>query len=188
MATPQDIETLLARVALGDRGAFKALYEQTSGVIMATAYRVLQNRDAAEDVVQEVFASLWNRQAEAGVPQSRTLAWLCVVTRNRALDQLRKRPKEVSIHFETDAGEEGFHDAASDSPGVFEQLSFEQEHQRLQHCLGQLDTGPREAVLLAYMDGLTHTELAQGLLRPLGTIKAWTRRSLMALKLCMEPA
>jgi RNA polymerase sigma-70 factor (ECF subfamily) len=188
MATPPDIETLLARVALGDRGAFKALYEQTSGVIMATAYRVLQNRDAAEDVVQEVFASLWNHQAQAGVPQTRTLAWLCVVARNRALDQVRKRPKEEPLHFQNGDGEDAFHDAPSDAPGVFEQLSFEQEHQRLKHCLGQLDTGPREAVLLAYMDGLTHMELAERLRRPLGTIKAWTRRSLMALKLCMEPA
>lgn len=187
MANHDNIETLLGRVALGDRSAFKALYDQAAGVMLATAYRVLQDRGAAEDVVQEVFASLWRNKVSHAVPARRTLAWLCVVTRNRALDQLRKRPREVSIHFETDAGEEDFHDAASDSPGVFEQLSFEQEHQRLQHCLGQLDTGPREAVLLAYLDGLTHSELAQRLRRPLGTIKAWTRRSLMALKLCMEP-
>lgn len=187
MATHQEVESLLARVAMGDRVAFKSLYMQVAGVMLATAARVLHDRSAAEDVVQEVFAGLWHQSLEAGAPTARTLAWLCVVTRNRALDHLRKRPKEVSIHVETEDGEAYVHDAVSESPGIFEQLSFEQEQQRLQHCLRQLDAEPREAVLLAYMEGLTHSELAQRMRRPLGTIKAWTRRSLMALKLCMGP-
>jgi RNA polymerase sigma-70 factor (ECF subfamily) len=188
MTTHQDVESLLARVAMGDRSAFKSLYLQVAGVMLATAARVLRDRSAAEDVVQEVFTSLWHQASEPGTSPARTLAWLCVVTRNRALDHLRRCPKEISMHGETSDGEEFVHDAVSESPGIFEQLSFEQEHQRLQHCLRQLDAEPREAVLLAYMEGLTHSELAQRMRRPLGTIKAWTRRSLMALKLCMGPA
>lgn len=188
MATHHEVESLLARVALGDRTAFKSLYLQVAGVMLATAARVLQDRRAAEDVVQDVFAGLWHQTLEPGSPTARTLAWLCVVTRNRALDHVRKRPKEVSIHVETEDGYGYEHDAVSESPGVFEQLSFEQDHQRLQHCLRQLDAEPREAVLLAYMEGLTHSELAQRMRRPLGTIKAWTRRSLMTLKMCMGPA
>lgn len=185
MGTHQEVELLLARVGMGDRAAFKALYGLTAGVLLATAARVLQDRHAAEDVVQEVFARLWHKASETTAPSARTLAWLCVVTRNRAVDHLRKRPAEVSIHGQADDGEEIVHDAASEQPGVFEQLSFEQDQQRLQRCLGQLDPEPRQAVLLAYVEGLTHVELAGRLQRPLGTIKAWTRRSLMALKLCM---
>lgn len=187
MSAHQEVESLLARVALGDRAAFRSLYERAAGVMLATAVRVLQDRSSAEDVVQDVFAQLWHKASESGEPPARTLAWLCVVTRNRALDHLRRRPKEVSIHGHDSDGDELVHDAMSDSPGVFEQLSFEQDHQRLQHCLQQLDAQPREAVLLAYMEGLTHSELAQRMRRPLGTIKAWTRRSLMALKVCMGP-
>lgn len=185
MTTHQEIESLLARVAIGDRIAFKSLYLHVAGVLLATAVRVVQDRSAAEDVVQEVFVGLWNKASDAGAPPARTLAWLCVVTRNRALDHLRRRPKEISIHGEADDGEALVYDAPSESPGIFEQLSFEEDQQRLQHCLRQLDAEPREAVLLAYMEGLTHNELALRMRRPLGTIKAWTRRSLLALKHCM---
>jgi RNA polymerase sigma-70 factor, ECF subfamily len=115
----------------------------------------------------------------------KTLAWLCVITRNRAIDHLRKRPREVSMHGHNADGEEIFHDAASDAADIFDQLSFEQDQQRLQSCLERLDPEPRQAVLLAYMEGLTHVELAARMQRPLGTIKAWTRRSLTALKGCM---
>lgn len=179
---------MLARVDLGDRAAFKTLYGLTAGVLLATAARVLQDRSAAEDVVQDVFAQLWQKASGTTAPPARTLAWLCVVTRNRALDHLRKRPVEVSIHGDDGDGETLVHDAASEQPGVFEQLSFEQDQQQLQHCLGRLEPEPRQALLLAYVEGLSHGELAARLQRPLGTIKAWTRRSLMALKLCMESA
>lgn len=171
---------------MGDRAAFKLLYEQMAGVLIAIAARVLHDRGAAEDVVQEVFASLWHMAPpDSGVAPTRTLAWLCVVTRNRALDQLRRRPKEVSIHGESEEDDGYLYDAASENPGIWEQLSFEQDQDQLQNCLKQLDAEPREAVLLAYMEGLTHVELARRMRRPLGTIKAWTRRSLMALKICM---
>lgn len=189
MATHQEIETLLARVALGDRVAFRRLHQEVAGVLLATAARVLQDRSLAEDVVQDVFASLWQQRTPAAAdPPARSFAWLCVIVRNRALDQLRRRPREVSIHGEDADGDEVSYDAASDAPGIFEQISAEQDHQLLQTCLQQLEAEPRQALLMAYLDGLTHAELAERLKRPLGTIKAWIRRSLMSLKLCMEPA
>jgi RNA polymerase sigma-70 factor, ECF subfamily len=180
MLQNQDIETLLARVAMGDRAAFQSLYECTAGVLLATATRVLQDRTAAEDVVQDVFAGLW--------ASSKNLGWLCVVARNRALDHLRKRPREASLHRHAENGEDDVHDAASEDLGVFEQLAFSQDQQRLHTCLKHLESEPRQAVLLCYFEGLTHMELAERLKRPLGTVKAWTRRSLMALKTCMEAA
>jgi RNA polymerase sigma factor (sigma-70 family) len=127
MGTHQEVESLLARVGMGDRAAFKALYGLTAGVLLATAVRVLKDRHAAEDVVQEVFAQLWHKASEVTAPSAKTLAWLCVVTRNRAVDHLRKRPAELSIHGQADDGEEIVHDAASEQPGVSEQLSFEQD-------------------------------------------------------------
>lgn len=188
MLQTRDVETLLARVAMGDRAAFQALYERTAGMVLATAARVLQDRTAAEDVVQDVFAGLWAQSFDQPAPSARNLGWLCVVARNRALDHLRKRPRETSLHERGEDGEEHMHDAASEAPGVFEQLAFSQEQHRLHTCLKHLQGEPRQAVLLCYFEGLTHMELAERLKRPLGTVKAWTRRSLMALKTCMEAA
>lgn len=190
MIPAQEVETLLARVALGDRAAFKALYDLTAGLLLATAHRVLQDRPMAEDVVQDVFAGLWHKAADmnaaAAPTMARSLGWLCVVTRNRAIDHARKRPSDVvSLHGITSDGEEYTHDAPSDSPDVFEQLSMAQDNHCLQACLKQLAPEPRQAVLLSYLEGLTHMELAERMQRPLGTVKAWTRRSLLALRQCM---
>lgn len=185
MIQAQEVETLLARVAMGDRAAFKALYDVTAGLLLATANRVLQDRALAEDVVQDVFAGLWHKAADMQAPVARSLGWLCVITRNRAIDHARKRPADVSLHGVSGDGDEYIHDAPSDSPDVFDQLAMAQDDQCLQACLKQLAPEPRQAVLLSYLEGLTHMELAERMQRPLGTVKAWTRRSLLALRQCM---
>lgn len=188
MIQAPEVELLLARVAMGDRAAFQALYNATAGLLLATAARILHDRALAEDVVQDVFAGLWHKAADMTTSPSsaaRNLGWLCVVTRNRAIDHARKRPTDLPLHDQTADGQAFLHDAPGDSPGVFEQLSFEQDNQCLQACLKKLEAEPRQAVLLSYMEGLTHAELAQRMQRPLGTIKAWTRRSLLALRQCM---
>jgi len=186
MVKNEEIEALMARVDLGDRQAFKELHSRVAGQLMAVAMRILNDHGAAEDVVQDVFAGFWNKASSLSAPVRKGLGWLCVVTRNRALDAVRKRPAEVPLQWQNAEGEELSHDTASDNPGIFEQLQFEQEHRQLQNCLQCLEAAPRQAVLLAYCEGLTHAELASRLKRPLGTIKAWTRRSLLQLKICME--
>jgi RNA polymerase sigma-70 factor, ECF subfamily len=148
-----EVGELLARIGLRDAQAFETLYRRVAGRLMAVALRVMQDRAAAEDVLQEVFAALWNRADHAAPGQHRTLAWLCVVTRNRAIDLLRKRKPEEPLHWSGEDGEERVY---------------------------------RRALLLAFHDGLTHVEIAQRMARPLGTVKAWTRRSLVRLKGCME--
>ena len=185
MIPAEEVEALLARVAMGDRHAFKHLYDLTAGLLMATAYRVLQDKSLAEDVVQDVFAGLWYKALDAAPTVARNIGWLCVITRNRAIDHARKRPHDVSMHGVNDDGQDYTHDAVSDTPDLFEQLSLEQDNHCLQHCLEQLAPEPRQAILLSYLEGLTHMELADRMKRPLGTIKAWTRRSLLALRECM---
>lgn len=185
MIPAQEVEALLARVAMGDRSAFKNLYDMTAGLLLATAYRVLQDKSQAEDVVQDVFAGLWHKASALSAPAARNVGWLCVITRNRAIDHVRKRTNDVSMHGVSDDGQAYTHDAPSDTPDLFDQLSMEQDNQCLQHCLAQLQAEPRQAVLLSYLEGLTHVELAERMKRPLGTVKAWTRRSLLALRECM---
>lgn len=181
-----EVSELLARVGLRDAQAFEALYRRVAGRLMAVALRVMQDRAAAEDVLQEVFAALWNRADHAAPGQHCSLAWLCVVTRHRAIDLLRKRRPEEPLHWRGEDGEELVHDVPADDASPIEQLLAREGDAQLAHCMGELEAEPRRALLLAFQDGLTHAEIARRMARPLGTVKAWTRRSLMRLKGCME--
>ena len=111
-----------------------------------------------------------------------------MVTRNRAIDAHRKKKPETSLHWQDEAGEEHFHDVPDESGSPMDHLLAHEDGWRLGRCLGGLEAEPRQAVQLAFFEGLTHPEIAERMRRPLGTIKAWTRRSLLRLKGCMEAA
>jgi RNA polymerase sigma-70 factor (ECF subfamily) len=180
------VQKLLSRIALRDAAALQGLYALVAHRLMAVAWRVLQDRALSEDVLQEVFLTVWNQSVQRAPGQSQSLAWLCVVTRNRAIDVLRKKKPETSLHWQDERGNEHSYDAQDESASPMEQLLEHEEGQRLGHCLGSLDGEPRQAVLLAFYEGLTHPQIAERMRRPLGTVKAWTRRSLLRLKGCME--
>ena len=181
-----EVSRLLARIALRDAQAFESLYRLAAPRLMAVALRVTQDRAMAEDVLQDVFVTLWNQSLNAAPGQHRTLAWLCVVTRHRAIDLLRKRKPEESLHGQGEFGEEQSHDVPAEGASPIEQLLAHEGDAQLGRCMGSLEAEPKRALLLAFYDGLTHMEIAARMQRPLGTIKAWTRRSLMRLKGCME--
>ncbi len=182
----EQVQTLLSRIALRDAAALQSLYGLVASRLMAVAWRVVQDHALAEDVLQEVFLTVWNQSARRAPGQSLTLAWLCVVTRNRAIDLLRKKKPETSLHWQDESGNEHFHDVQDETGSPMEHLLEHEEGLRLGHCLGSLEGEPRQAVLLAFYEGLTHPQIAERMRRPLGTVKAWTRRSLMRLKGCLE--
>lgn len=180
------VAQLLSRVVLRDATAFQRLYQLVASRLLAVAVRVVQDRALAEDVLQDVFVHLWNRP-QAGTPgQVLSLSWLCVVTRNRAIDALRKRRPEAPLYWCDAEGQEQVHDAVAEGGSPLELLLAEEDGSRLGRCMGEIDTEPRRALLLVYYEGLTHAELAERLARPLGTVKAWMRRSLARLRDCME--
>lgn len=184
--TAAELEPLIRRVAQQDATAFRALFEATSGRLLAIALRVLDDRGAAEDVLQEVYLGIWNRAAAIPDPCRQPLAWLTTLVRNRAIDAARRRRPEVPLQWQGDDGEEHSYDVADEGGGPPEQLQAVQEDVRLGDCLGRIEPEPRQALLLAYYEGLTHVEVAQRLARPLGTVKAWVRRSLLSLQGCLE--
>lgn len=181
-----DVERLLSRIALRDATALKTLYHLTASRLLAVAFRVMQDRALAEDVLQEVFVTVWNQSAQRASGQSLTLAWLCVVTRNRAIDALRKKKPETPLHWHDGDGQEHFHDIPDTTGSPLDNLLAHEDGWRLGQCLGGLEGEPRQAVLLAFYEGLTHMEIADRMHHPLGTVKAWTRRSLLRLKGCLE--
>ena len=185
MADSAIVVQLLSRIALRDTSAFRALFDACAGRLIAVAMRVVQDKATAEEVVQDVFITLWNQSLKSAPGQVQTLAWLCVVTRNRAIDYVRKKRPETSLHWTDSDGNEQTHDVASEAETPIEQLLSAESDLRLQGCLGQLEKEPQTALMLSFFDGLTHTEIAARMQRPLGTVKAWTRRSLLRLKVCL---
>ncbi len=173
------VNDLLLKVANGDRAAFRALYAKAGPKLYAICLRMMRTRDQADDVYQETFVKVWERSWQFDPAKGEGLAWLATVTRHCALDRLRRVPKnhvtiddvvtheiDMATSFEMPAG-------LADSRG-------------LRRCLGALRDDHRNAVVLAYVNGLTHEELAERLGRPLGTIKSWVKRGLEQLKDCMQ--
>ena len=155
----EEIERLLSRIALRDAAALKALYRLVASCLMAVAWRVVQDRALAEDVLQEVFLTVWNQSAQRAAGQTLSLAWLCVVTRNRAIDAHRKKKPETSLHWQDEVGEEHFHDVPDESGSPMDHLLAHEDGWRLGRCLGGLEAEPRQAVQLAFFEGLTHPRL-----------------------------
>ena len=183
------LEKLLSRIALQDRAALRELYDATAGRLLAIAARMLDDRAAAEDVVQDTFVTVWTRATNFPALRTSPLAWLTTIARHRAIDVMRKRRPETPLQWQDAEGQEHQHDVADASGTPLDQLLAVQADARLGDCLGRLEPEPRAANALAYQEGLTHDELAVRLQRPLGTVKAWIRRSLLRLKDCLgEPA
>jgi RNA polymerase sigma-70 factor (ECF subfamily) len=176
---------MLGRIALQDRAALRELYDAVAGRLLAVATRLLDDRTAAEDVVQDAFVTVWTRASQFPTLRTSPLAWLTSITRNRAIDMLRRRRPETPLQWTDAEGEERTHDVAAEGGAPMDLLIAQQADERLAECLGRLEAEPRQALALAYYEALTHEQVAARLRRPLGTVKAWVRRSLLRLKDCL---
>ena len=177
---------LLARVALGDQRAFAELYRVASPHLYAIAVRIVRNGALAEEMLQEAFVSVWHHANTYDAAKSRPTTWLTSIVRNRCLDWLRRRevPTE-SLARDDDAAP---WEPPSDGPSPVELLLAAADAQALRGCVDTLEPGPRQAIALAFFDGLSHSELAAHLREPLGTVKSWVRRGLAALRRCLDAA
>lgn len=188
LLSPAELGEALQRVVAQDAAALRRVYDATAGRLLAIAQRVLDDRALAEDVLQEAYLSIWNGRRLPPQPCREPLAWLTTLVRHRAIDELRKRRPDLPLQWTTADGEEQQYDVADTTATPPEQIAERQQDERLSHCMGQLADEPRQALMLAYFDGLTHGEIAERIARPLGTVKAWVRRSLMSLQGCLEAA
>jgi RNA polymerase sigma-70 factor, ECF subfamily len=169
---------LLALVATGDRKALRLLYDEAGPKLFAICLRMMKNRVEAEDVFQDTFVKIWERSWQFDAAKGDAMAWLATVARNTALDKLRS-PKRQHVSIDNTVTAE-IDRAMSVLP---------QSHMidgDLNRCLNALRQDYKDAVMLAFVEGLTHEELAERLGKPLGTIKSWVNRGLKQLKDCME--
>jgi RNA polymerase sigma-70 factor (ECF subfamily) len=181
------LAALLAKVALGDQAAFSALYRQTSSHLYGVAVRILREGAAAEEVLQEAFVSVWHHAGSYEAAKSQPLTWLSTIVRNRCLDQLRRRELDtVTMTIDDEDGKE--FDLPSGDPTPVEMLLAGAAAQSVRDCVDALDAGQKQAIALAFYQGLSHAELADHLRQPLGTVKSWVRRGLERLKSCLDRA
>ena len=185
----RELAQLLARAGLGDRKAFAQLYERTSAHLFAVVLRIQRDRATAEDLLQEVYVSLWKAAGGFDAARSQPLTWMTSIARNRAIDSLRRAQSQPRLLSTTrdDADEQAPDDGpADDAPGPLELLNRASDSRQLSLCMEGLSAPQRQSVALAFFDGLSHAEVAERLHEPLGTVKSWVRRALMALKGCLE--
>lgn len=176
---------LLERIAQQDAAALKVLYRQCAPKMYGLALRVVTHRDWAEDVLQEAFLTIWRSAGDYRASLSPPMAWLGLIVRSRGLDMLRRRAADRS-HLTQELDETLTDTLAGDAPTPMDTAQASEQAWALHQCLARLENKQREVVSLAYVRDLSHSELAQQLSLPLGTVKTWIRRGLDQLRVCMS--
>ena len=172
----------LSQCALGHQPSFEALYRATSAHLFAVALKVLRRKDWAEEILQESFIRIWHNAKNYDATLSAPMTWMTQITHNLAIDHLRRRREEPLPNTENDPMEY----VEDMSAGPLEQLLAANDKATLSHCLDQLEAKQRQSIVIAYFQGFSHTELAQHLREPLGSVKSWVRRGLEQLRKCFE--
>lgn len=173
-----DYAPMLAACATGDRAALRMLYEREAPVLLGVAQRIVRRREIAEEVLQDAFVQVWRNASAYDPSLGSARAWIFAIVRNRALNSLRDE-RHVPV------GDEALASLMVDAHAVAEPVARLAEGSALRRCLEVLDEKRRQSIVLAYVWGYSHGEIAGRLGVPLGTVKAWIRRSLAALKECL---
>ena len=177
---------LLARTALSDQAAFEELYRLAAPHLYGVALRILREPALAEDLLQEAFVNVWHHAGSYNAAKAKPQTWLASIVRNRCLDHLRRRePDTVTMTRDDDDTELEIEGMAPTPEQIL--LSGADAHS-VRSCIEALEGGQRQAIALAFVQGLSHAELAEHLRQPLGTVKSWVRRGLERLKKCLDAA
>ncbi len=173
---------LLSQCALGNQRAFSELYSATASKLFGVALRILRRQDWAEEVLQESYMNIWNHAGDYAAAKSAPLTWMTSIVRNRSLDWLR-RPQQEATGDEYEIAIDAWRD---ESAGPIEQLAAAGDAAALARCLEILDGRQRQSIMLAFFHGMSHSEVANHMKEPLGTVKTWVRRGLERLKGCLQ--
>lgn len=170
---PFDYEAHLAACAAGERQALQRLYQQEGARLLGVVVRLVREPATAEDLVHDAFLRIWHSAARFDPARGSARGWIYSVARHLALNHLRDRQRDLPLGEVLD---ERAVDDAGDATLYTARIHF---------CLEQLPPARRACIVHAYVDGFSHAEIALKLEAPLGTVKAWVKRSLAALRECM---
>lgn len=171
------IESLLRSVADGDRAAFAELYDRISGRVLGLVIRLLRDRAQSEEVTQEVFLEIWQQASRFDQNRGSGMAWVLTMTHRRAVDRIRSSQKSHERDVKI-----GIRDIEREFDGVVETVEIRVENERVKAAMSRLTPLQREAVVLAYYGGYSHSEMAEILGIPLGTVKTRLRDGMIRLR------
>ncbi len=182
---PQQLKILLAAVARKDADAFRSLYEATSSKLFGFALRILIKRESAEEVLQESFVSIWNNAASYQASLAAPMTWMTTIVRNKAFDLLRRVDHTGEI--DADTFDKDVMDALeSAEPTPLAALQLTQDSRALAGCMARLEGLHRQAIAMAFYHDMSHSEVAEHMKLPIGTVKTWIRRGLERLRVCLH--
>ncbi len=173
-----ELGALIARCGMADKAAFRILYRRESARLYGIALRLTRSHAVAADVVHDTFLQLWQNAARFDPARGTAEAWLATLLRYRAIDAKRRTTRE---HTDADMS-----DLVDEQPDALTVLVGRDDARALHACLETLEPTQRQAVALAFFEGLSHGQLAAHLKAPLGTVKSWVRRALAALRHCLD--
>jgi len=176
--------TLVVQLLHRDVNAFEQLYDRHSRIVYALVLRILQQASTAEEVVQDVFLQLWRNAGQYQSDRGPFVPWLLTLARNRALDHLRLK-SERQRRREDQADELP---AIAKTPEYEKALDEKRRAERVRSLIGTLSAPQKKAIEMAYFEGLSHSEIANALQEPLGTVKSWIRNGLLRLKEGLQTA
>ncbi len=179
MTSQDDIDRMIARVALSDRQAFAELYDATSAKLMGVALRVLKDRAVAEDALQDIYVKIWRNADRYTARGLSPMTWLITIARNTAIDRLRARR-------ETGGGMDLIESLPASGLTPEGTAIARSEAKRIAGCMDELSPEHRDAVRGAYLEGHTYADLANRHDVPLNTVRTWLRRSLQTLRDCLS--
>jgi RNA polymerase sigma-70 factor (ECF subfamily) len=173
---------LLLEVARGDRDALARLYDRFSRPLHAVAFRILRDATEAEDVVHDIFISVWQKASTFEPSRCSALGWAVALTRNRAIDRLRTRRRRSELLDASEPSDLGYDETPSETKTSSGELWLKEKATAVRRAVTELSTEQRQALELAFFSGLTQQEIAARLKEPLGTVKARIRRGLLKLR------
>lgn len=169
----------IRQVAAGERGALRTVFDQTSAKLFGICFRICGESQAAEDVMQDVYVTLWRRAGSFDPVRASPITWLATIARNRSIDWLRSQRQTNNVPVEMATA------LTDTAPLASDLIEASEEYARLHGCLEELEPHTSQAIRSAFLDGLTYNELAERASVPLGTMKSWIRRGLQRLKACL---
>lgn len=172
------LSDLLRRVAAGDAQAFRRVYELEVRRLNGVALRITRDPGLARDVLHDAFLEIWRNARQFDPARGKAEVWLLSVVRHRALAVIRRRRRET-------LGAEPV-ETADDSPDPLARLERSADGEALRRCMEELEPRLQRLLVMAYVEGLSHAQLAARLGLPLGTIKSSIRRSVESLRRCLQ--
>jgi RNA polymerase sigma-70 factor (ECF subfamily) len=178
-----DDEQLIMKVAEGDRAAFGSLYDRFSSPLYSLALKMLANEAEAQDILQEVFLSVWNKASTFRADRGSAFSWVVTQLRNRAIDRIRSRRRRGEL---LEANAPDLEPSGSAVSSSADNCEISERAREVRSALSQLSDDQRQVLRLAYFEGLTQVEIAEKLEEPLGTIKARAHRGMARLRTILK--